>query len=458
MKFSLRSLQAQLAVRLAAVFLAATVLGVCAVVYEGTQAAKTLGDDELEHRAIQMATFVSRDPDGTLRLRLPARLEQLYDSPARTRLLVVRTTGGVAVAASDAQFAKEIDRWPASSPNRRAFRLEDFGTTSQDYNGITVRVDSSVGPLSVSVAAVSDAEALASGLMKGFIIDVAWAIPFFAAAMLAVAVWSIRRGLAPVLAASQKAAAIGPGTTGVRLPTDGLPTELVSLVAAVNSALDRLEQGFSVQREFTANAAHELRTPLAILTAGLDELQDTPELEKLRDDAARMNRLVAQLLRVARLDSVSVEIAEKLDLRATALEVVEYLTPWAMAKHRSLGFDAPAVPVKVRGNSHAIADAIRNLVENAVHHTRAGTEVSIAVTSEGSISVTDRGPGIAESDRTHIFERFWRGRGVRRSGAGLGLAIVAEIIRAHRGEIHVTDAPEGGAVFVMKFPLVQEGA
>ncbi len=141
----------------------------------------------------------------------------------------------------------------------------------------TVRVDSSVGPLSFSVAAVSDAEALASGLMKGFIIDVAWAIPFFAAAMLAVAVWSIRRGLTPVLAASQKAAAIGTGTTGVRLPTDRLPTELVSLVAAVNSALDRLEQGFSVQREFTANAAHELRTPLAILTAGLDELQDTPE-------------------------------------------------------------------------------------------------------------------------------------------------------------------------------------
>jgi signal transduction histidine kinase len=309
----------------------------------------------------------------------------------------------------------------------------------------------------VSVAAASDAEALAQGLTDAFMIDVAWAIPMFAAGMLGVAILSLRRGLRPVFAVSQQAAAIGPGSTGVRLPTDRLPTELVPLVAAVNDALDRLEQGFAVQRQFTANAAHELRTPLAILTAGLDELPDSPDIEKLRDDAARMNRLVAQLLRVARLDSVAIDVTEKLDLRTTAREVVEYLTPWAVSQRCSLGFDAPALPVRVSGNAHAIADAIRNLVENAVHHTREGSEVTIEVSATGAIRVADHGPGIDASERQQIFERFWRGRGVRRPGAGLGLAIVAEIVKAHRGEVNVSEAAGGGAQFVMQFPLAIDG-
>ncbi|HEX4152236.1 MAG TPA: HAMP domain-containing sensor histidine kinase [Steroidobacteraceae bacterium] len=450
---SLRSLQAQLALRLAAVFGVATLLGVCAVIYEGGQAAKTLGDDELERRAIQIARHVTRAPDGSARLELSPRLQTLYGSPARTRLFALRQLDGTLIAASDAQFTDEIRRRPPAESGRRAFHLDDFGTARQDYNGLSVRADSAVGPVWVSVAAVSDAEALARGLTEAFMVDVGCAIPLFAAGMLAVAVLSLRRGLRPVLAASEKASAIGPGATGVRLPTDGLPTELVPLVAAVNRALDRLELGFAVQRQFTANAAHELRTPLSILTAGLDELEDTPEITKLRSDAERMNRLVAQLLGVARLDSVSIEVNEKLDLRRVAQEVVEYLTPWALAQRRSLGFDAPAAPVRIRGHSHAIADAVRNLVENAVHHTREGTEVSIAVTAEGAIKVSDQGPGIDHSDRLHIFERFWRGRGARGPGAGLGLAIVSEIVKAHRGGIQVLDAPGGGTAFMMQFRL-----
>jgi len=453
MKTRFRSLQAQLVLRLAAGFVVATLLAVSAIVYEGSKAAQSLGDDELERRAVQIAHFVERSPDGALHLTLPARLEQLYQSPARTRLLAVRSGDGAMIAASAPEFAAEVARWPPADGNRHPFQLDDFGPTSQDYNGLTVRVDSIAGRLSVTVAAVSDAEALASGLVKRFIRDLVWAVPLFAAAMLAIAAWSIRRSLRPVHAASERAAAIGPVASAVRLPVDDLPTELVPLVAAVNHAFDRMEQGFAVQRQFTANAAHELRTPLAILTAALDELDGGAELEKLRGDAARMNRLVEQLLRVARLDSVPMDVSARIDLVATATGVLESMTPWAISQVCLLGFDAPSLPVQVCGNSDAIADAVRNLVENAVHQSPAGGEVAVTVSEEGIVTVADRGPGVREADRQRIFERFWRGRGVTRQGAGLGLAIVAEIAKAHGGSIELSDRPGGGALFTLRIPL-----
>jgi len=143
-----RSLQAQLLLRLAAAFVVATILAVSALVYEGTQAAQSLGDDELERRAVQIAQFVVRGPDGALHLTLPERLDRLYQSPARTRLLAVRSADGAIVAASAPEFAAEVGRWPPADGHRRPFQLDDFGPTSQDYNGLTVRVDSVAGPRS----------------------------------------------------------------------------------------------------------------------------------------------------------------------------------------------------------------------------------------------------------------------------------------------------------------------
>jgi len=142
------------------------------------------------------------------------------------------------------------------------------------------------------------------------------------------------------------------------------------------------------------------------------------------------------------------------DLNEVGSSVVATMAPWALARDRTIAFKGFRDPVLVKGNRHAIGDAIRNLVENAVLHSPAWSEVLVRTSPDGRVSVADRGPGITPADQERIFDRFWRGKGVQFEGAGLGLAIVKEIMNAHGGTVSIENRSPDGAVFALHFTMV----
>jgi signal transduction histidine kinase len=163
-----------------------------------------------------------------------------------------------------------------------------------------------------------------------------------------------------------------------------------------------------------------------------------------------MTRLIEQLLAVSRLDSHMPMAKADIDLVDVAGEVVAQLAPLAVAADKQVSLSAPDHAVRFHGNADALGAAVRNLVENALRFTPSGAAVEVVVDDGPRIEVHDAGPGISPQDRPHLFERFWRGSD-RQGGAGLGLAIVAEVASHHGGRLSVDRSPLGGARFEMTF-------
>lgn len=280
------------------------------------------------------------------------------------------------------------------------------------------------------------------------------AVPALAVSM--IFAWiAMRRAMAPVAAATARLAGIDPTGTDDRLDPAAVPGEVAPLVAAVNDAFDRVAAAFAHERRFVADAAHELKTPIAVLRARLDGLSDREVAARLNGDVERLGRIVERLLTSARLDQAQAPLVP-LDLVALARDVVAEGAPLALARGRELALRAPEGAVMVEGDGAALAEALRNLIDNAVRHGAAGTLVEIDVAEDAgggaAIEVRDRGPGLPPGPSGQLFAPFVSTAPSGGGNAGLGLAIVATVARRHGGRVVARDRDGGGALFRLILP------
>ncbi len=241
------------------------------------------------------------------------------------------------------------------------------------------------------------------------------------------------------------------------------PQEVGPLIHAINDLMQRLSQTLDAQQRFIADAAHQLRTPLAGLKTqiGLALDQNDPEqlqlaLRQLNASSERTIRLVNQMLALARVEPGADKGAapQALDLNPLVRDTAREWAPRALKKHIDLGFEAGAEAVTVAGDELRLKMLLDNLIDNAIRYSPPGSRVTLRINGNGekSLEVEDNGPGIPAAERRQVFERFYRGQHGE-EGSGLGLAIVNEIAHLHEARIELGSAPDGqGTLVKILFP------
>ncbi len=444
------SLLWRIAIRLTLVTIAASVVSYGWLYYKVRLSSNRVAEASLLDDARRIAGGVWYDGQ-TVRLSLPTDMAGTEDEAEGTfRYAVTDGSGRVLVASRHAVEAS--GQLPLAEPEPSLYLVHHGNGKGERFYGAQMLKVLRGRPLTVQVERVSiDETALVETSIDEFFEHGAWVSGPFLAVLLLISVATIKSSMSPLLALSREAGEIGPSSPGRRLPVKDVPREALPLVQSLNAALDRLDAGIAQQRAFTADAAHELRTPLAVLRAHADTLTDESAARSLRNDIDQMTRIVAQLLKVAQIDAAAVEPGETTDLGEVAISVASLLIPIGIAQGRGVEVILPEQPCIVAGNREIIFLAVRNLAENALRYAPLGTSVDIAVSDDASVRVTDRGPGVPLDLRQRIFTRFWRADRSS-AGAGLGLAIVTRAMELHGGSVEVADTPGGGATFILRFP------
>jgi len=399
-------------------------------------------------------TQAVRVRDGRIELHLPRIARAIFKYNSDDQNYYRLTTAQQGVIASDGNLP------PLAHPPGERPRLTNGFVGNQRVRIVAMRV-TPAGTSDTGVLEVAETLNKRASLASRILLEMA--APQLALVLIAaVFVWSvIRTGLSPLTALAH--AIESRGDQLAPLPEAGLPREALVLARRINQLLAHQERALQAQRRFVADAAHQLRTPLAqvLLHAEHAERASSDELRRqalrgLHTSVARAARLSHQLLALARAEPEAVPNLSlvPLDLVAVARAAGEDWISPALERGIDFGFVAPAAPVMIRAHQGLLGELISNLIDNALRYCPRGSHVTLVVAAgpAPTLSVEDDGPGIAPESRERVFERFYRGGGSSGEGCGLGLAIVREIATVHGASVQVLPGHEGrGVCFQVRF-------
>jgi len=259
----------------------------------------------------------------------------------------------------------------------------------------------------------------------------------------------IHRAMRGVRRLAQQAKELDIGQPGARLDEQLVSTEVAPLVSAFNDAIDKVQQGYAARDKFLADAAHELRVPIAVVQARLSQLPQGELKSQLLTDVARLGNVAEHLLDLQRLDR-NVSTLQRVDLAHVVRESAAELAPLVVGAGYGFEVDAPEAPVWIQGDGLALGRVMANLVHNAIVHGGGRGTICVRLDAQGLLEISDQGAGVPVGDREAIFEPFHRLRAAG-SGSGLGLHLVKEIVQHHGGTVSVAEADGGGASFRVNF-------
>jgi two-component system sensor histidine kinase TctE len=416
-----------------------------------SSSAERAHDRALVEIARDVALHVRTDNGRTV-LDLPEEARRVLFSSAQGRVAFELVAGG-------ARIAGEPIPPPPAALLGRAEKLYDASLDASPVRVAELPVSGAGG----AIVRVAETKEQRVALAREFLLSVL--LPQLLLIVIAgLVVWhGVVRGLAP-LERLQRALATRSHVDRGPVSAEGVPGEVRPLVASINELLGRLDSALTLQARFIADAAHQLKTPIAALRAQLDVALREQDPARLREAVEasypgleRLQRLASQLLSLARNEpeaAGTVKLAP-LDLNALGLEVATQWVPEALKRGIDLGFEPSTSPAAVSGDAARLRELLDNLLDNAVRYTRDRGRITVRVLGgpAPALEVSDDGPSIPPEERERVFERFHRLLGTSRDGSGLGLAIAREIARLHGAEIALRDDADGvGNTFSVRFP------